>query len=31
MVMLHGWEHSEGARVEHSLATYLGMPIFYES
>lgn len=31
MVMLHGWEHSEGARVEHSLATYLGMPIYYES
>ena len=31
LVMLHGWEHSEGARVEHSLATYLGMPIFYES
>lgn len=31
MVMLHGWEHSEGARVEHALATYLGMPIFYES
>ena len=30
MVMLHGWEHSEGARVEHALATYLGMPIFYE-
>lgn len=31
MIMLCGWEHSEGARVEHSLATYLGMPIFYES
>ena len=31
LVMLPGWEHSEGARVEHSLATYLGMPIFYES
>lgn len=30
LVMLNGWEHSEGARVEHSLATYLGMPIYYE-
>lgn len=31
LVMLRGWEHSEGARVEHSLATYLKMPIYYES
>ena len=31
MVMLHGWEKSDGARVEHSLAVYLGLVIFYES
>jgi len=31
LVMLNGWEHSEGARVEHALAVYLGLSIFYES
>jgi hypothetical protein len=31
VVMLHGWEESNGARVEHSLAVYLGLVIFYES
>jgi hypothetical protein len=31
MVMLHGWEKSDGARVEHALAVYLGLVIFYES
>lgn len=31
LVMLHGWENSEGARVEHALAVYLGLCIFYES
>ena len=28
--MLHGWERSEGARVEHALATMLGMTILYQ-
>jgi len=31
VVMLTGWERSEGARVEHALAVYLGLKIFYES
>lgn len=31
LVMLSGWERSEGARVEHALAVYLGLQIFYES
>jgi len=31
IVMLHGWEHSDGARVEHALAVYLGLFITYES
>jgi hypothetical protein len=30
LVMLHGWETSEGARVEHALAVYLGLSIYYE-
>ena len=28
--MLKGWEHSRGARVEHSLASYLGLDILYQ-
>jgi hypothetical protein len=28
--MLHGWEHSAGARVEHSLAVMLGLKIIYQ-
>ena len=28
--MLHNWEKSEGARVEHSLASMLSMTIFYQ-
>jgi Domain of unknown function (DUF4406) len=31
MLMLRGWEKSDGARVEHALAVYLGLAIFYES
>jgi len=30
IVMLPGWEKSEGAKVEHALAVYLGLAIFYE-
>lgn len=30
VVMLPGWEKSEGAKVEHALAVYLGLLIFYE-
>jgi hypothetical protein len=29
--MLTGWEKSEGAKVEHALAVYLGLRIFYET
>jgi hypothetical protein len=29
--MLTGWENSKGARVEHALANYLDLKIFYES
>lgn len=28
--MLEGWEQSQGARVEHTLAALCGMPILYE-
>jgi hypothetical protein len=28
--MLEGWQHSEGAKIEHSLAIMLGKPILYE-
>jgi hypothetical protein len=28
--MLTGWEKSEGARIEHSLATMLGLCILYQ-
>lgn len=31
IVMLRGWEKSDGAVVEHSLAVYLQLVIFYES
>ena len=30
MYMLRGWERSEGARMEHALATALGMGIQYQ-
>jgi len=30
MYMLNGWEKSEGARIEHSLATMLNMTIIYQ-
>ena len=30
MYMLRGWEKSEGARVEHALAIYLGLSIQYQ-
>ena len=30
MYMLRGWERSEGARVEHALAIYLGLSIQYQ-
>ena len=30
MFMLRGWERSEGARMEHALATALGMGIQYQ-
>lgn len=28
--MLQGWEDSKGARIEHYIATEIGMPIIYE-
>lgn len=28
--MLQGWEDSKGARIEHYIATKIGMPIMYE-
>ena len=28
--MLHGWEKSEGAKIEHALASMLGMTILYQ-
>jgi hypothetical protein len=28
--MLHGWEKSEGAKIEHSLATMLNITIWYQ-
>jgi hypothetical protein len=28
--MLQGWEESKGARIEHYIATEIGMPIMYE-
>jgi hypothetical protein len=28
--MLHGWENSKGARVEHALAIFLGKVICYD-
>ena len=28
--MLQGWEDSKGARIEHYIATEIGMPIMYE-
>jgi len=30
MYLLRGWEKSEGARVEHALAVYLGLSIQYQ-
>jgi len=30
MYFLRGWERSEGARVEHALAIYLGLSIEYQ-
>lgn len=30
VLMLPGWDHSGGAGIEHDLATYLGMPVFYD-
>lgn len=30
IVMLDGWENSEGAKVENAYAFYLGLPIFVE-
>ena len=30
LYMLRGWEKSEGARVEHALAIYLGLGILYQ-
>ena len=30
MYMLRGWEKSEGARVEHALAIYLGLSLLYQ-
>ena len=29
--MLHGWEHSSGARAEHALANALKLQIIYEA
>ena len=28
--MLMGWEKSEGSRIEHALATMVGIPIHYQ-
>ena len=28
--MLQGWQESKGARIEHYIATEIGMPIMYE-
>ena len=28
--MLNGWEHSSGARLEHMLASFLGLMVLYE-
>lgn len=28
--MLQGWQESNGARIEHYIATEIGMPIMYE-
>ena len=28
--MLQGWQDSKGARIEHYIATKIGMPIMYE-
>jgi len=30
LLMLQGWEHSIGARIEHSLAEHLKMEILYQ-
>ena len=30
LYMLHGWEHSLGARAEHAVAVALTLPIAYE-
>lgn len=30
MFMLKGWERSTGARAEHGLAVWRGIPIFYQ-
>jgi len=30
MYMLTGWAKSEGARMEHALATALGMSVYYQ-
>ena len=30
MYMLNGWQYSEGAKVEHALAQWLGMTILYQ-
>ena len=30
LYMLHGWEHSLGARAEHAVAVALNLPIAYE-
>ena len=30
ILLLNGWDHSRGARLEHSVAQTLEMPIFYE-
>lgn len=29
-VMMRGWENSQGARLEHSVAIAAGMPVWYE-
>ena len=28
--MLQGWQESKGARIEHYIATEIGLPIMYE-
>ena len=28
--MLHGWQDSKGACIEHYIATKIGMPVMYE-